>query len=49
MVIGLRQRLAMFDNHYLCVTVDSEPVRQVNSTKKLGLTLDENLMWKKTY
>ena len=30
----------------LRVTVDSEPVRQVNSTKTLGLTLDENLTWK---
>ena len=49
MVIGLRQHLAMFDNHYLCVTVDSELVRQVNSAKILGLTLDENLMWKKKH
>ena len=38
--------LAIFDNHELRVTVDSEPVRQVNSTKTLGLTLDENLTWK---
>ena len=30
----------------LRVTVDSEPVRQVTSTKTLGLTLDENLTWK---
>ena len=46
MVIGSRQRLATFDNHELRVTVDSEPVRQVPSTKTLGLTLDENLTWK---
>ena len=46
MVIGLRQRLATFNNHELRVTVDSEPVRQVTSTKTLGLTLDENLTWK---
>ena len=46
MVIGSRQRLATFDNHELRVTVDSEPVRQVTSTKTLGLTLDENLTWK---
>ena len=43
MVIGSRQRLATFDNHELRVTVDSEPVRQVTSTKTLGLTLDEIL------
>ena len=46
MVIGSRQRLATFDNHELRVTVDSEPVRQVTSTKTLGLTLDKNLTWK---
>ena len=46
MVIGSRQCLATFDNHELRVTVDSEPVRQVTSTKTLGLTLDENLTWK---
>ena len=46
MVIDSRQRLATFDNHELRVTVDREPVRQVTSTKTLGLTLDENLTWK---
>ena len=46
MFIGSRQRLAAFDNHKLRVTVDSEPVRQVTSTKTLELTLDENLTWK---
>ena len=46
MVIGLRQRLATFDSHELRVTVDSEPVEQITSTKTLGLTLDENLTWK---
>ena len=46
MVIGSRQRLATFDNHELRVTVDSEPVRQVTSTKTLGLNLYENLTWK---
>ena len=33
MIIGSLQRLATFDNHELRVTVDSEPVRQVNSAK----------------
>ena len=46
MVIGSRQRLSTFNNHELRVTVDDQPVRQVNSTKTLGLTLDENLTWK---
>ena len=46
MVIGSLQRLATFDNHELRVTVDSEPVSQVTSTKTLGLTLDENLTLK---
>lgn len=35
----------MFDNGRR-VTVDSEPGRQVNSTKTLGLTLGENHTWK---
>ena len=46
MVIGSRQRLSTFNNYELRVTVDDEQVRQVNSTKTLGLTLDENLTWK---
>ena len=46
MVIGSRQCLSTYNNDELCVTVDDEPVRQVNSTKTLGLTLDENLTWK---
>ena len=44
-VIGSRQRLATFNNHELRVTVDDEQVRQVNSTKTLQATLDENLSW----
>ena len=46
MVIGFHQHLATFDSDDLCITVSSEPVRQVNSTKTLELTLDENLTWK---
>ena len=46
MVIGSRQRLEPFNSHELRVTVDDEPARQVNFTKTLGLTLDENLTWK---
>ena len=46
MVIGSRQCLTTFNSHELRVTVDDEPARQVNSTKTLGLTLDENLTWK---
>ena len=43
MVIGSRQRLATFDDHELCVTVNNASVKQVKSAKTLGLTLDENL------
>ena len=46
MVTGFHQHLATFDSDDLCITVSSEPVRQVNSTKTLELTLDENLTWK---
>lgn len=42
-VIGSRQRLSTSDDR---VTVDCELVRQVNSTKTLGLTLDQNIRWK---
>jgi hypothetical protein len=46
MITGSRQRLATFNNHELRVSVDNVPVRQVSSTKTLGLTLDENLTWR---
>ena len=46
MVIGSRQRLATFDDHELCVTVNNASVKQVKSAKTLGLTLDENLTWR---
>jgi hypothetical protein len=46
MIIGSRQRLATFNNYELSVSVDNVPVRQVSSTKTLGLTLDENLIWR---
>ena len=46
MITGSRQRLATFNNHELSVSVDNVPVRQVSSTKTLGLTLDENLTWR---
>ena len=34
-IIGSRQGLATFNNHELRVTVDVEPVRQINPTKTL--------------
>ncbi len=48
MFIGSRQRLATFDDHEPCVTVNNESVKQVKSAITLGLTLtlDENLTWK---
>ena len=46
MIICSRQRLATFNNYELSVSVDNVPVRQVSSTKTLGLTLDENLTWR---
>jgi hypothetical protein len=46
MIIGSRQRVATFNNYELSVSVDNVPVRQVSSTKTLGLTLDENITWR---
>ena len=46
MVIGSRQRLSTFGDHEFRVTVSRESVKQVASTKTLGMTLDENLTWK---
>ena len=42
MVIGSRQCQGTFDDHELRVTVNSESVRQVTSSKSLEVTLDEN-------
>ncbi len=47
MVVGSRQRLSTFDNHDLCVVVSNEPNKKVQSTKTLGVTVDENLTWEK--
>ncbi len=34
-----------FDNHDLCVVVNNEPIKNVKSTKTLGVTLDETHTW----
>ena len=48
MIMGTRQRLATFNNYELSVSrsLNNMPLRQVRSTKTLGLTLDENLTWR---
>jgi hypothetical protein len=48
MIMGSRQRLATFNNYELSVSrsLNNMPLRQVRSTKTLGLTLDENLTWR---
>ena len=46
MIIGSCQHLETFNNYELSVSVDNVPVRQVSSTKTLGLTLDENITWR---
>ncbi|XP_028405704.1 uncharacterized protein LOC114528270 [Dendronephthya gigantea] len=47
MVIGSRQRLSTFDDHDINVIVDKKQIEKVESTKSLGLSIDENLTWKK--
>jgi hypothetical protein len=44
MVIGSRQRLATFDDHEINVFVGNDQIEsRVNSSKSLGLKIDENL------
>ena len=47
MVIGSRQRLATFDGHRINVFVGNDRIERVNSSKSLGLKIDENLTWKR--
>jgi hypothetical protein len=47
MVIGARQRLATFDDHEINVFVGNDQIERVNSSKSLGLKIDENLTWKR--
>jgi hypothetical protein len=47
MVIGSRQRLATFDDHEINVFVGNDQIERVNSSKSLGLKIDENLTWKR--
>ena len=47
MVIGSRQRLATFDGHEINVFVGNDQIERVNSSKSLGLKIDENLTWKR--
>ncbi len=44
MVIGSRQRLYTFDNAPV-LTIEGAPIKQVKSTKSLGLHIDERLSW----
>jgi hypothetical protein len=44
MVIGSRQRLYTFDNAPV-LTIEGAPIKQVKSTKSLGLHIDEHLSW----
>ena len=46
MIIGSCQRLATFKNNDLKVFVDNKDIKNVQSTKSLGLTFDEHLTWK---
>ena len=46
MVIGTRQRLAAQDVDRISVHVDNTVIKRVQQTKSLGLTIDDNLMWK---
>jgi hypothetical protein len=46
-VIGSRQSLATFDDHEIYVFVGNDQIERVNSSKSLGLKIDENLTWKR--
>jgi len=44
MLIGSRQRLSTFDK-YPSHSIDGKSIKQVSSTKSLGVHVDENLSW----
>ncbi len=42
----VHERLATFDDHEINVFVGNDQIERVNSSKSLGLKIDENLTWK---
>ena len=46
MIIGSRQKLQTQEDCTMSISIQGNPINRVNSTKSLGLYIDDNLTWK---
>ena len=47
MIIGSRQRLNVNVDRQINITINDQPIKKVNETETLGMTIDKHLTWSK--
>ena len=47
MIIGSRQRLNVNVYGHINITINDQPIKKVNETETLGMTIDQHLTWSK--
>ena len=47
MIIGSRQRLNVNVDGQINITINDQPIKKVNETETLGMTIDQHLTWSK--
>ena len=47
MIIGSRLRLNVNVDGHISITINDQPIKKVNETETLGMTIDQHLTWSK--